>query len=70
MRPVSLHSDREIYSDGSSLPKAKLRKNIQVGLYTNVRPNCTSGPLPTIRLVNPPANGTLTIRRGKANATN
>lgn len=50
--------------------KGQTAKNIQVGLYINVRPDCTSGPLPTIRLVNPPANGTLTIRRGKVNATN
>lgn len=50
--------------------KGPTAKNIQVGLYINVRPDCTSGPLPTIRLVNPPANGTLTIRRGKVNATN
>lgn len=50
--------------------KGLTAKNIQVGLYINVRPDCTSGPLPTIRLVNPPANGTVTIRRGKVNATN
>jgi len=50
--------------------KGQTAKNIQVGLYINVKPDCTSGPLPTIRLVNPPANGTLTIRRGKVNATN
>lgn len=50
--------------------KGPTAKNIQVGLYINVRPDCTSGPLPTIRLVNPPANGTLTIKRGKVNATN
>jgi hypothetical protein len=50
--------------------KGQTAKNIQVGLYLNVRPDCTSGPLPTIRLVTPPTNGTLTIKRGKINATN
>lgn len=50
--------------------KGQSAKNIQVGLFINVRPDCTSGPLPTIRLVTPPANGTLTIRRGQVNATN
>ena len=50
--------------------KGPTAKNIQVGLYINVRPDCTSGPLPRIRLVNPPANGTLTIRRGKVNSIN
>jgi hypothetical protein len=44
--------------------------NIQVGLYLNVRPDCTSGALPAIRLLAPPANGTLTIKRGKVTATN
>lgn len=50
--------------------KGPAAKNIQVGLYINVRPDCSSGPLPTIRLVSPPANGTVTIRHGKVNATN
>jgi len=50
--------------------KGQTAKNIQVGLYIDVKPDCSSGPLPTIRLVTPPANGTLTIRRGKVNATN
>jgi len=50
--------------------RGQTAKNVQVGLYINVRPDCTSGPLPTIRLVTPPANGTLTIKRGKVNATN
>ncbi len=50
--------------------RGQTAKNIQVGLYINVKPDCSSGPLPTIRLVTPPANGTLTIRRGKVNATN
>jgi hypothetical protein len=44
--------------------------NIQVGLYLNVRPDCTSGTLPAIRLLAPPSNGTLTIKRGKVTATN
>ncbi len=50
--------------------KGPAAKNIQIGVYINVRSDCTSGPLPTIRLVTRPTNGTLTIRRGKVNATN
>lgn len=50
--------------------KGAAAANIQVGLYLNVKPDCTSGPLPAIRLLAPPANGTLTIKRGKVAATN
>jgi len=45
-------------------------RDIRVGLYLNVQPDCSSGPLPAIRLLAPPANGTLTIKRGKVTATN
>jgi hypothetical protein len=45
-------------------------KNIQVGVYLNVQPDCGSGPLPSIRLVGPPVNGTVSIKRGKVSATN
>ncbi|MGJ4921459.1 hypothetical protein ACQR10_12085 [Bradyrhizobium sp. HKCCYLRH2060] len=45
-------------------------KPIQVGIYLNVQPDCSSGPLPAIRLVTPPGNGTVTIKRGKVSATN
>jgi hypothetical protein len=45
-------------------------KNIQVGVFLNVQPDCSSGPLPAIRLVGPPANGTVAIKRGKVSATN
>lgn len=45
--------------------KGAAATNIQIGLYLNVKPDCTSGTLPAIRLLAPPANGTLTIKRGK-----
>jgi hypothetical protein len=45
-------------------------KAIQVGVYLNVQPDCTSGTLPAIRLVASPANGAITIKRGKVTATN
>jgi hypothetical protein len=50
--------------------KGPTAKSIQVGVYLNVQPDCTSGTLPAIRLVDPPANGTLSIKRGKVTATN
>jgi hypothetical protein len=50
--------------------KGPTAKSIQIGVYLNVQADCTSGTLPAIRLVAPPANGTITIKRGKVSATN
>jgi hypothetical protein len=50
--------------------RAQSGKAARIGVYVNVRPDCTSGPLPTIRLTAPPANGTVTVRKGKITATN
>ena len=44
--------------------------NIQIGMYINVRPDCTSGPLPTIRLVGVPENGKVNVKRVNVRATN
>lgn len=45
-------------------------KDIRVGVYINVKADCSSGPLPTIRLVDQPANGNVTVKSGKVNAKN
>ena len=45
-------------------------KDIRVGVYVNVKQDCSSGPLPTIRLVDKPANGTVTVKSAKINAKN
>jgi hypothetical protein len=50
--------------------KGAAAKAIRVGIYLNVQPDCNSGTLPTIRLVGPPVNGAVTIKRGKVAATN
>ena len=50
--------------------KALPNKNTQIGVYLNVLPDCTSGPLPTIRLVNPPTVGKVVVKTAKAKATN
>lgn len=50
--------------------KGQSARDIRVGVYLNVQPDCTSGLLPAIRLIAPPANGTLTVKRGKVSATN
>jgi len=50
--------------------KGEAGKDIRVGVFINVKPDCSSGPLPTIRLVDKPANGTVTVKSGKVNAKN
>ena len=36
----------------------------------NVKPDCTSGPLPSIQLTSPPEHGKVTVKKGKVTATN
>jgi hypothetical protein len=45
-------------------------KDTQIGVYVNVLPDCTSGPLPTIRLANPPTAGKVIVKSAKVKATN
>jgi len=42
----------------------------RVGVYTNIKSDCTGGPLPAIRLLVAPAHGTVTVKRGTLKATN
>jgi hypothetical protein len=44
--------------------------DVRVGIYTSIKQDCTSGPLPGIRLVTPPAHGTITVKRATLKATN
>jgi hypothetical protein len=45
-------------------------RDVRVGVFTDIRPDCTSGPLPAIRLATPPAHGSVTVKRGTLKATN
>jgi len=45
-------------------------KDVRVGVYLNVQDDCTSGPLPTIRLSIPPAHSRITVKKAKVSATN
>ena len=40
----------------------------RLGVYGNVQKDCTSGPLPTVRVVTPPQHGELNVRGGKLKA--
>ena len=44
--------------------------NINVGVFTSIHKDCTAAPLPTIRLINPPAHGKITLKQGRLRATN
>jgi hypothetical protein len=50
--------------------KSVPNKDTQIGVYLNVLSDCTSGPLPTIRLVSPPASGKVVVKTAKVKATN
>ncbi len=50
--------------------KAVPNKDTQIGVYLNVLPDCSSGPLPTIRLASPPASGKVVVKTAKVKATN
>jgi hypothetical protein len=45
-------------------------RDARVGLYADLRPDCTSGPLPTIRLLVTPAHGVVIVKRATLKATN
>jgi hypothetical protein len=44
--------------------------DIQIGVYVSVKPDCPSGPLPTIRLAGAPEHGKVAVKRVKLQATN
>src|SRR5436309_3188819 len=50
--------------------RALPNRDTQIGIYVNVLPDCTSGPLPTIRLTSPPAAGKVVVKTAKAKTTN
>ena len=50
--------------------QGETNKDIRIGVYINIQPDCTSGPLPTIRLVEPPVHGKVTVKKGNVDATN
>lgn len=50
--------------------RALPNKDTQIGVFLNVLPDCTSGPMPTIRLVTPPTAGKVIVKSAKVKATN
>ena len=59
--------------DGAAIErqlKAVSGREVRVGVFTDIRPDCTSGPLPAIRLAAAPAHGTVRVKSGTLKATN
>ena len=50
--------------------KAAPGRDVRAGVFTDIRPDCTPGPLPAIRLATPPAHGNVIVKRGTLKATN
>ena len=50
--------------------KGKSGQDIRISIFADIHPDCTSGPLPTIRLVRPPEHGKLIVRKVRLSATN
>jgi hypothetical protein len=66
-------SAHEAYAQASLVErevKASPGRDVRVGIYTSIRPDCTSGPLPAIRLAGAPAHGTVNVKRAMLKATN
>jgi hypothetical protein len=40
---------------------------VQINFHASFKKDCTAAPLPTIRVIQPPKSGTLTVRRGVLN---
>lgn len=50
--------------------KAQSGRDVRVGVFASMKPDCTSGQLPTVRLKETPKNGTVTVKQGRLRATN
>lgn len=68
--PVQAPSQPPTQAPVARAARGEPGKDIRVGVFVNVKPDCSSGPLPTIRLVDKPANGFVTVKSAKINAKN
>lgn len=52
------------------MAKGQPGKDIRIGVYINLEPDCTSGPLPVVRVISKPTHGTVTIKRVRISGAN
>lgn len=50
--------------------KAQSGREVRVGVFASMKPDCTPGRLPTVRLKETPKNGKVTVKQGRLRATN
>ena len=50
--------------------KGQTGRDIRIAVFGSMKSDCTPGPLPTVRLKEPPANGTVTVKQARIRATN
>jgi len=50
--------------------KGQAGRDIRIGVFASISADCKAGPLPTIRLKQPPAHGAVTVKQGKLRSTN
>jgi len=50
--------------------KAQGGRDVRLGIFASIRPDCTAGSLPTIRLKVPPKHGKVTVKQAKLRTTN
>ena len=50
--------------------KGQAGRDIRIAVFASIKPDCTAGQLPSVRLKQPPANGTVTVKQGRMRTTN
>lgn len=50
--------------------KAEVGRNVRLGIFASVQPDCTAGTPPSIRLKVPPRHGKVTVKTAKLRTTN
>jgi hypothetical protein len=64
---LSAHAQSELVERQVTVTSGR---DVRVGIYVDIKSDCTAGPLPAIRLVVPPAHGAVSVKRGTLKATN
>ena len=50
--------------------KGQAGSDIRLAVFASIKPDCTAGQLPTVRLKQAPANGTVTVKQARMRTTN
>jgi hypothetical protein len=50
--------------------KGQAGRDIRIAVFASIRPDCTAGQLPTVRLSQAPVNGKVTVKQARMRTTN